>query len=277
MKDNIVIFILLFCMHFSLLKAQDASTLDIEFYPAQGESKDVAIIMLGGSDGGFPRYDFEFYTKAGYSCIGVAYLGTQNTPKLLKMIPLEYFEKVLKHLKTLPEYSRKKIVICGGSKGAELALLLASKYREIIGVIARAPSSVVFQSIGGGNQSSWSYKGESIPFVPYADYDYSKIKNNEYVELYKLSIENEMAVAKAIIRVENINGPILLFSGKDDTVWPSTLMSEMIIQRLKDKKFKYDYNHFAYDNTGHSIDGNENARLDYEKKVINFLEKIANQ
>lgn len=277
MKINIASFTLLLCMHFSILNAQDASKLDIKLYPAQGESKDVAIIMLGGSDGGFPRYDFEFYTKAGYSCMGVAYLGTENTPKLLKMIPMEYFEEVLKYLKTLPGYSGKKIVICGGSKGAELALLLASRYAEIQGVIARAPSSVVFQSIGGGNQSSWSYKGKSIPYVPYADYDYSKIKNNEYVELYQLSIENEKAVAKAIIHVENINGPIILFSGKDDTVWPATLMSEMIIQRLKENEFKYDYNHFAYDNTGHSIDGNKNARLDYEKKVMNFLEKLANQ
>ena len=108
MKINIASFVLILCINCSILNAQDASELDIKLYPAQGESKDVAIIMLGGSDGGFPNYDFEFYTKAGYSCMGVAYLRTKNTPELLKMIPLEYFEEVIKYYKTLPDYSEKK-------------------------------------------------------------------------------------------------------------------------------------------------------------------------
>lgn len=281
-----IVIINLLVLHFSFLLAQDSITIDTKYFPAQEESKNVAILMLGGSEGGYPNSDSDFYTSRGFSLLEVAYFGTENTPKMLEMIPLEYFEKVLSYYKALPEIQNKKIVVIGVSKGAELALLLASKYQEIQGVIAKVPSSVVFQSIGG-MQSSWSNKGESIPFVPYVKYDFTSVKNHEFLEIYQLSLENKKAVEKATIAVENINGPILLFSGKDDKLWPSSMMSEMIMKRLRDNDFKFSYEHIAYENAGHTFnehfmlggtyEGNKEARNDYNEKCISFLESLASE
>ncbi|MEO0900275.1 MAG: acyl-CoA thioester hydrolase/BAAT C-terminal domain-containing protein, partial [Bacteroidota bacterium] len=36
----------------------------------------------------------------------------------------------------------------------------------------------------------------------------------------------------AVIPVEKIAGPILLLSGRDDQVWPSATMSDMMEERL---------------------------------------------
>jgi hypothetical protein len=72
--------------------------------------------------------------------------------------------------------------------------------------------------------SSWSEKGESIPFVPFPSYDYSKIVNNQYVEVYKLALQQTEFVKKAEIKVEKINGPILLLAGKADSMWVSNQM-----------------------------------------------------
>lgn len=41
------------------------------------------------------------------------------------------------------------------------------------------------------------------------------------------------ASASAMIAVENTQGPILLISGEDDGVWPSSAMANAVMSRLK--------------------------------------------
>jgi len=246
--------VMIVCASFNTVLAQKDTIPDSKFFPQTGEDKNVAIILIGGSEGGLPNYyKIERFNKLGYPCLVVGYFGTKSTPDRLEMIPLDYFEEVINTFKSKPEVRGKKIVVYGGSKGGELALLLGSKFKQIQGVIAGVPSSVVFQGIGGRRVSSWSYKGEQIPFVPYAPFDYSKIVNSQYVELYRRSLEQTDAVKKALINVENINGPILLITGKEDKMWPSSQMADMIIKRLDEKKFPFWYKHFAYQNAGHSF------------------------
>jgi len=276
------------CACFNTVLAQKDTIPDSKYYPPTGEEKNVAIILIGGSEGGLPNYfNIERFNKLGYPCLMVGYFGTKNTPARLEMIPLDYFEQVINTFKTNPEVRDKKIVVYGGSKGGELALLLASRFKQIQGVIAGVPSAVVFQGIGGRPVSSWSYKGEQIPFVPYAPFDYSKIVNSQYVELYKLSLEQTEAVEKALINVENINGPILLLTGKEDKMWPSSQMADMIIKRLDEKEFPFWYKHIAYQNAGHNFsehstlggttDGNKQASIDSEKRIFDFLERLSKQ
>ncbi len=54
-----------------------------------------------------------------------------------------------------------------------------------------------------------------------------------------MMLEDEKAVKNAEIKVEYINGPILIMSGKNDEQWPATLMSNRIIERLEENNFKY--------------------------------------
>jgi len=261
--------------------------LDMKYYPPKGAPKNVAIMMLGGSEGGLPNYyDTAGFTAKGYPCMTVGYFGTENTPDRLELIPLEYFEDAIIKFKSQPDVGNKKILVWGNSKGGELALLLASRYKQIDGVIATVPSSVVFQGIRSSS-SSWSYKGEPIPFVPYAPYDQSKVVNREYREMYELSIKQTAAVEKAAIKVENINGPILLLSGREDTMWPSSQMSELIIKRLEEKEFPHWYAHIAYDDAGHTLDdsymmggnkdGNQKAKIDSEQRIIDFIDRLSQQ
>lgn len=288
MKHKILISTLLFISCIVETFAQKDTIPDSKYYPAKGNSKNIVLILLGGSEGGLPNYyDIEKLTGLGYPCFILGYFGTKNTPGSLEMIPIEYFEKELKVLQTRPELNGKKIVVWGGSKGGELALLLASKYKQIKGVIAAVPSSVVFQGLGGNLVSSWSENGMSIPFVPFAPFDYSKIVNSQYVEVYRFSLEQAESVSKATIKVENINGPILLLAGKEDTMWPSDQMCRMIIKRLDENKFTHWYKLFSYENAGHTlndgymmggtIEGNKNAKIDAQQRILDFLERLSNQ
>jgi dienelactone hydrolase len=274
----------IFC--FIRVMAQKDTIPDSKYYPAKGKIQNVALILLGGSEGGLPNYyDTEKLTGLGYSCLVLGYFRTKGTPARLEMIPLEYFEKAITDLKSRPELKNKKIVVWGGSKGGELALLLASKFKEISGVIAAVPSSVVFQGLGGKPVSSWSENGEAIPFVPFAPFDYSKIVNNQYVKVYKLSLEQTEYVKKAEIKVETIHGPILLFAGKADSMWVSDQMAKMIMRRLDSCHFPYWHKLYSYDNAGHTlnegymiggtVEGNKNARIDSEKRTLNFLKRLS--
>ncbi|HEY7450753.1 MAG TPA: acyl-CoA thioester hydrolase/BAAT C-terminal domain-containing protein, partial [Vicinamibacterales bacterium] len=56
-------------------------------------------------------------------------------------------------------------------------------------------------------------------------------------------------------------GPILLFSGTDDRVWPSTLMADLIIDRLTRARFPMSYEHVRFDGTGHPVLGVPQAEV----------------
>lgn len=154
-----------------------------------------------------------------------------------------------------------------------------------------APSSVVWQGIYGYNEngkpiSSWSQNETGIKFVPYAPYDYSKLSNGHSLDFYIKSLNQGQYIADALIKVENTKGPIYLFSGEEDKQWPSKRMGEMIIKRLKENNFAYEYKHYVYPNVNHGFSAeqtesqggtrqaNKAALEDFEKKVLLLLEKI---
>jgi uncharacterized protein len=57
--------------------------------------------------------------------------------------------------------------LIGGSKGAELALLLASHYPDVKCVVALVPGHCAFPALTlGATTSSWTFQGSEVPFVP---------------------------------------------------------------------------------------------------------------
>ena len=145
-------------------------TFDGEFYPPQGSPKKLGVLVLGGSDGGVPSRRARLIAERGYPVLVLAYFKTERTPQYLDMIPLEYFDEPIEWLKNNRHMQGGGIVVVGESKGAELALLLASRKPEISGLVAFVPSAAVFQGMPKNfrpSRSSWSYMGEPIAFVPY--------------------------------------------------------------------------------------------------------------
>lgn len=253
--------------------------------PPEGTTP-VGVVVLGGSEGGRSARRAEAFAAEGYAVLSLAYFKEAGTPDYLDEIPLEYFDKPIKWFAERLAMRGRKIVLVGGSKGAELALLLASRKAEIAGVIAISPSSVVFQGIPRvfwPPRSSWSDKGKPLPFVPY---DASQgVDPTNLRPLYELSLSHAGLVAKASIPVEKINGPILLLSGKDDGMWPASEMADAIVARLKQNKFPHAFDHIAYDNAGHTLneffmiggtkEGNRKARVDAWQRMLAFLSQIA--
>ncbi|MCH2055639.1 MAG: hypothetical protein MK214_03300 [Thalassotalea sp.] len=62
-------------------------------------------------------------------------------------MPFDYFDSAKSWLQTKKNVDASKLIIVSWSKGAELALLLASRDEKVQRVIAIAPSSVVWAGV----------------------------------------------------------------------------------------------------------------------------------
>ena len=72
------------------------------------------------------------------------------------------------------------------------------------------------------------------------------------LDLYESALERDPeAVAVATIPVEQISAPILLISGTDDRLWPSTTLAELAMTRLAESERAYHDMHLSYEGAGH--------------------------
>lgn len=271
-----------------------------------------AVIALGGVGGGLREGGAEALSSEGFAALALAYFGVEGLPRELVEIPLEYFERAIAWLKSQPEVDANRIALGGNSKGGELALLLGATYpEEVKAVIGYAPSAVVWQGITfnreayhGGPKSPWSLRGEPVPFARFArplPTEMVRVVGSYLSQqpivgrvFYERALKNETAFAAAEIAVEKIDGPLLLISGTDDQMWPSTRLSEMAIERLKAHDHPFPYEHLRYEGAGHMItlpnaeppvswtsryevggtrEANEFANADSWTKVLGFLRK----
>ena len=233
------------------------------------------MFLFGGSEGGIWPSDTSFVEELradGYNVVTVGYFGLDGISDNLNNINLNSFEKEIEKYRRYPNVDSKEIGAVGISKGGELVLILSSLYPQIHTVVAMVPSHVAFQAsnLSLGQNSSWVYDDEELPFVPYPRFSFSTIKGvlsgENYRDMHLEALENKEAVEKARIKVENINGNIYLISARNDQIWPSMQMSEEVMKRLEDKNFKHVYKHKVME-TNHFVLENKKTW----KYVMDFL------
>lgn len=223
------------------------------WYPPASGKRGPVILVLGGSEGGeeSSKRLAQAFANEGYGALALAYFKADGLPPQLQEIPLEYFATAIHWIQKQPLADPNRIGIYGISKGGETALLIASRQPEIKAVVAAVPSSVVWQGINTANysevKSSFSLAGRPLPFVPY---DVSA-PFTSVLDLYQRSLSFAGQHADAAIPVERIGGPILLLSGKGDSLWPSSAMSDQVMLRLDAHHFRYPHRHIAYPDAGH--------------------------
>jgi len=281
------------------------------FYPTT-PGPHPTVLVFGGFGGGIREGAAEALALGGVAALALAYLGTGSLPRDLVEIPLEYFAEAISWLKAQPAVDADRIAVMGNSKGGELALLLGATYPEDVkAVVGYVPSAVVWQGTPSDQwsysldpKSSWSLGGEPLPFVRLASPLLSEMPQmtefffGEPMAIghifFERALEDEAAVAAASIAVEKINGPVMVISGTDDQLWPSTRFSEMVIERLEAHDHPFTYEHLRYEGAGHMIlmpnsepetpqmqrfevggskEANEFANNDSWQKVLGFLEK----
>ncbi len=212
-----------------------------------------AVLVLGGSEGGYADQVAALLASNGFAALSLAYFGVDSLPAQLGGIPLEYFEHALTWLEERADVVPGGIAILGTSKGAEAALLVASRSRRIRAVVAYAPSSVAWDCIcADPARASWTVNGNdvvSVPQLPPAPVPRGAPVRPVINYLNRL----QQAPPDVTIPVEQIRGPLLLVAGTDDQLWPSRLMAEQIVKRRAARGGHSRDRLLTYEGAGHLI------------------------
>lgn len=244
-----------------------------------GESeKQPLIVAFGGGGGGndwsraYLKQKRDSIINNGYAILAIGYFKSNGTPSSLDRISLDAIRDSILSIAKNPKIDGSRIILMGGSRGGELVLNLASKYKDFKGVIAMSTSNVSFPALTwSSNTSAWSYKNKEVPYVPATLKTILPALKGDIYTAYSMMLEDKEAVKKAEIEVENINGSVLLISGINDDQWPATEMSDQIVNRLQKNNFKFYFKHIKL-NGGH-IAPLENFNLVYNYLDNNFQKK----
>lgn len=209
------------------------------FVPATAATQPCpGVLVLGGSNGGYPGRQAAWLASHGYAALALAYFHYEDLPATLEGIPLEYFQHGLEWMRQRPEVKNSEagFAVMGTSRGGELALQLGSMFPQIRAVVAYVPANVRHPACCGNNivPWAWTWKGQPLAFIP--------ARRQPPLEMR----------LRAVIPVEGTQGPVLMISGQDDQVWSSSEMADEVVSRLKHEHFSYSFENLKYAHAGHS-------------------------
>lgn len=234
------------------------------------------VVVIPGSDGGIPETIAKSIASYGYAVLALGYFGFEGLPPYLENINLEYFKKAIEWFKSRVDMT--SLALLGYSRGGELALLLGSIFPKLIdSIIAYEPSCFVSGGFPHPNRPAWLLNNQ--PVLPYVkgrmsrEEDLSEAEDlflacqegiipfhentskdpYEIVDLFLARQKSQQGVSSAVIPVENIACPLLVISGGQDKIWPSSFYAKEIRNRLIEKKSDIQREFLNYQNAGHGI------------------------
>jgi dipeptidyl aminopeptidase/acylaminoacyl peptidase len=235
--------------------------------------KQPLIVGLGGSEGGNAwtsdrwKETRDAFLARGYAFLALGYFGAKGTPSLLNKIAIEDVYRAIKEATRNKQIDGRKIAIIGGSRGADLALLLGSYYEDIDCVVSIVGSNAVFPGhTRHFSTSCWTYQGKELPFVPVNEAAMPHLLMRNLKGAFEAMLTDTASVEKAAIQVENIKGPVLFLSATEDEICPSTAMAEQMSNRLRANNFNHPFEH-------RSFPGGHTEPLKHFDLVVDFLDK----
>lgn len=177
------------------------------------------VLVLAGSSGRIDSDRARLFAEFGCVAESIRWFGGPEQHGGPWEIPLETFLGRIDDLKNDCE----RVYVVGTSFGSEAALLSGALSDSVTGVIAFAPSDVVWAGYdeAGRETSHWTLDGHSLPFVPF-DWDaYVEEQPARFLPGYthsRAAFSDRMT--SSTIAVERIR-ELVIVAGGDDQVWPS--------------------------------------------------------
>lgn len=186
------------------------------------------VLVIAGSSGRIDEARARALADVGVVAESVRWFGGPGQHSGPWEVPLETF------LHRLDDLSREcdRVWMIGTSFGSEAALLCGAISGNVDGVVAFAPSDVVWAGYDEQRETShWTLDGQPLPYVPF-DWDgYVVEEPPRFRPLYEKSLRTYSARAvEAAIPVERIT-QLVVIAGGDDQVWPSVDSADRIRSR----------------------------------------------
>lgn len=186
--------------------------------------------------------------------------------------PLERIETAIKWLKS---HGNKKIGIMGMSTAGMDSLVAASYFPDITLTFGLTPSDFVWQGFEQGEKdgckewpipdaSTLSWQGKPLAYMPFVyahpEY-YHKIEeetkgSGDITRSTHLFIDSEKArehTEEEMIKVENINGKLIMVGADDDSFWEAGKYVRRMDKRLKERPHECDYEALTYEHGTHFV------------------------
>ncbi|WP_433954007.1 acyl-CoA thioester hydrolase/BAAT C-terminal domain-containing protein [Curtobacterium flaccumfaciens] len=201
----------------------------VRFVPPVGSG--TGVLVLAGSSGRIDEDRARVFAGLGHFAESIRWFGGAGQQPGPWSVPLELFLARIDEL----ERSCDRVWVVGTSIGAEAALVLGAHRPSVAGVIAFAPTNVVWPwpdgAGAGAERSHWTLDGSPLPHVPLAWNTWRREEPPRFRSLYEHSYEAAPdRVRAAEIPVERIQ-QVVLIAGEDDQVWPSAQSARRIAAR----------------------------------------------
>jgi len=252
--------------HESIRVPVDGMTIAGELYRPAGAGPFPVVIYLNGSSGGVNEPRAALFAAHGYQCLALAVFNYEDRPKYLNDMPLEYFQQTLDWVHGQLEPRDGFVAISGISRGGEMSLLIAAHYPEkVSAVVAYVPSLVTHGVVSAGAPGTgrdaqvWTKNGVPLPHLwqnnAYADWDAAYATAPPYRQslAFLSAMRDVAAFERALIPIEQFKGPVMLVSASDDGFWPSTALSELVVQRLAQAGCPIPAEHHVCAGAGHHV------------------------
>lgn len=224
------------------------------------------VMVLNGSGGGINEPRAALYASRGYAALAVGYFKSPGRSDYISDTHLEYFETALQWIHRELQPKDGFVALSGQSRGGELVLLLGSLFPDLVkAVIGYVPSALVHcaqnacDPAKGREGPAWIFRGQPIPDIwsnnrtaSWAPWDEGP-EPRRHTAAMLTALQDPDAVERARIRVERINGPVMLLSATDDGSWPSSLYSKMVKDHLAAHHHPFPVEHHDWEGGGHAI------------------------
>ncbi|MEM1174027.1 MAG: acyl-CoA thioesterase/bile acid-CoA:amino acid N-acyltransferase family protein [Pseudomonadota bacterium] len=225
-------------------------------YEPAGEGPFPTVVWLSGSGGGASEGRAALLATNGFAALALATHNFDGRPDELDRVPLEYISNAITFAGGLHE--QDSVGLGGSSRGAEMALLVASVFPERIGAVAAtAPTNVLWGGCCSENTDvAYTLAGADLPAAEIYEHPAAQIETVIHGDAPASMRERFLAgmvSGKPAIRVEAIRAPILLLAGDADPIWPAALAVEMLTARLATRGSGPPVQSHIYHGAGHEI------------------------
>jgi dienelactone hydrolase len=177
-------------------------------------------------------------------------------------IEVEVVERAVRWLRDNGDVDGDDVAVMGISRGSELALLATVLLDGVGPVVAFAPSGISWSGLGPAgpvDAPAWTFRGDAIPYAAMGERPPELRRPPEpgapalaLRPMFEAILEHPARWRDAEIAVERAKGPVLLVSGEDDAMWPSTTMATMVERRAAERGFAHEVVHLHYPDAGHT-------------------------
>ncbi|KAM4012972.1 acyl-coenzyme A thioesterase 1-like [Anomaloglossus baeobatrachus] len=181
----------------------------------------------------------------GFCTMALAYFDYEDLPKILGGLHLDYFGNALEFLRCHPKVNKERIGVIGISKGADLALSMATflpGIKAVVSVCGCGANTFAPLPCGEFVIPCLGFSAEKIKLTENGEFDFSESMDD------LLDPEN----SECLIPVERSSAAFLILSGLDDKNWPSAAYADQLVARLREHR--KDVEGHTYPGAGHLLE-----------------------